>query len=78
MKTLIDNVARFPAATMNAFLASPNKIRDESMDTLSTVAKIWAREGLRQKVVELANRDGVTTSAKAALLRACRFDRNVH
>jgi len=79
MKTLIDNVARFPAQTINSFIAAPVLLRDESMDTLTKVAKIWAREGLRSRVIDLANKDGVSTSTKALLMRACsQSDRSVH
>jgi hypothetical protein len=64
MKTLIDNVARFPAQTLNNFRSAPVLLRDESVETLRKVAQIWTREGLRARVLELAEMDGITPSIK--------------
>ncbi len=78
MKTLIGNVARFPAQTLNNFRSAPVLLRDESVETLKKVAQIWTREGLRARVLELAEMDGITPSIKAVLMRACVVNRNVH
>lgn len=79
MKTLIDNVARFPAQIINTFIAAPVRLRDESVETLTTVARIWAREGLRSRVLQLASMDGVTPATKALLIRAANASgRSVH
>lgn len=78
MGTLIDNVARFPQATMKQVEAAPMVLRDESLDTLRCVAKIWSREGLRARVLVLAEAPGVTREMKIALLRACVTTRRIH
>ena len=78
MATLTDNVARAPARTLNSFVASPGLLRDETPSTVKDVAMIWAREGLREKMKQLAESAGVTPATKATLLRACSFNRIVH
>lgn len=79
---LIDNVSRFPSSTLCSFEAAPVLLRDESKDTLISVAKIWAREGLRERVLVLADKPGVSLAVKLTLLRACATGRremtNVH
>ena len=69
MKTLVSNVARFPAATLAIFVASPVTLREESTETLTKIARIWTREGLRAKVIDLAASDSIPMSARYALLK---------
>lgn len=67
---LIDNVARFPVATLASFEAAPARLNDESKDTLESIAKIWVREGLRARVVALTEHS-VNNRTRFALLTKC-------
>lgn len=76
MKTLIDNVSRFPVATLANFVARPVTLREESAETLAKIARIWTREGLRAKVISLADSDCIPASARYALLRGAGAQSN--
>lgn len=78
MRTYVDNVARYPGQTLNFALASPTGLADESMDSIRKIAQIWVREGLRAKVLELADKAGFKSEQRAALRRACQAQHVLH
>jgi hypothetical protein len=67
---LIDNVARFPVATLAQFEAAPARLNDESKQTLESIAKIWVREGLRARVIALTEHS-VNDRTRYAILAKC-------
>lgn len=70
-QAIIQNVARHPAHMLNLVLARPALIGDESLATVEAVAKIWAREGLADRVTTLVDASGLSGEARALLRRIC-------
>lgn len=68
---LITNVSRHPAQTLSSFEAMPARLQDECFNTLAQIAKIWARQGLRDRVYQLADASGLTVDQRVALRSAC-------
>jgi hypothetical protein len=62
---LLSNVANHPAHMLNQYAGSPARLNDESEQTVVAVCKVWLREGMRSRVLDLA--EGLDRSHKDAI-----------